>query len=98
MPKILTRATAVLGVLLPAGTELTADQEELVTNPKAFEEWPDAAGPDANDAQRYQNHVRRLNEDAALRSKPAADAEAPEADDSAARGAKLARGGRATNG
>ena len=97
MPKILTRAVPVLGTILPAGTELTEDQAKLVTNPKAFEEWPDATGPDANDARRYQNHVQKLNQDAALRKQPDKDAdngEAQETDDSAARGAKLARGGR----
>jgi hypothetical protein len=96
MTKILTRSVPVLGVVLPAGTELTEDQEKLVTNPKAFEEWPDVSGPDANDARRYQNHVRKMNEDAALRKQPDKDAdngEAQETDDSAARGAKLARGG-----
>ncbi len=99
MPKILTRAVSVLGQLLPAGTELTEEQEKLVTNEKAFEEWPDATGPDANDARRYQNHVQRLNQDAALRKSPDKDGdngEAQETDDSAARGAKLARGGRAS--
>ncbi len=96
MGKILTRAVPVNGVLLPAGTELSDDQAELVTNPKAFEEWPDTSGPDANDARRYQNHVQKLNQDAALRKQPDKDAdngEAQDTDDSAARGAKLARGG-----
>lgn len=99
MPKILTRAVPVLGQLLPAGTELTEAQAELVTNPKAYEEWPDVTGPDANDARRYQNHVQRLNQDAALRKQPDKDAdngEPQDTDDSAARGAKLARGGRAS--
>jgi hypothetical protein len=96
MTKILTRAVPVLGVVLPAGTELTEDQAKLVTNPKAFEEWPDTSGPDANDARAYQNHVQRLNNDAALRKQPDKDADNGEpqnTDDSAARGAKLARGG-----
>lgn len=99
MPKILTRAVPVLGQLLPAGTELTEQQAELVANPKAYEEWPDTAGPDANDARRYQNHVQRLTNDAALRKQPDKDAdngEAQDTDDSAARGAKLARGGKAS--
>lgn len=99
MPKILTRAVPVLGQLLPAGTELTDAQAELVTNEKAFEEWPDATGPDANDARRYQNHVQKLNQDAALRKPKDEDADngvPQDTDDSAARGAKLARGGRAS--
>jgi hypothetical protein len=91
MTKTLKRAVYLDGFLLKAGTELTDEQAERITNPHAYEDEPDRTGPDANDAREYQNIVRAEDDGAALRGKkPAADEQ--DAGDRAAAGAKLARG------
>ena len=89
MGKTLKRSVSILGQVVPAGTVLTEAQEELVTNPKAFEDAGDATGPDAHDARGFENLVRSEAE-SPLRSRPGDEA----AEDQAAKGAKLARGGR----
>ncbi len=94
MAKTLKRAVSLNGQVIPAGTELTDEQAELVTNPKAFEEAGDRTGPDANDARAYQNLVRTEDNGAALRSKPKQDDDGDsDSDSGAAAGARLARGG-----
>ena len=101
MAKTLTRSVWLDNELLLAGTELTDEQAERITNPKAFEDEQDHTGPDANDARAYQNHVRAENNDKALRNAPAQDSgqdpsQPQEPNRGAAEGAKLARGGRAS--
>ena len=91
MTKTLKRAVYLDGSLLAAGTELTDDQAERITNPRAFEDEPDRTGPDANDARDFQNIVRSEDNGAALRAKPKDDDGDGGDDGRAAAGAKLAR-------
>ncbi len=93
MAKTLKRATSLFGQLLPAGTELTDEQADLVTNPKAFADAGDRTGPDANDARALRNIVRAEDTGAALRgSNDDTGKDDGEAEDRAAAGATLARG------
>jgi len=88
MGKILKRTVHLGGVKLAAGTELTDEQAERITNPKAYEDPADATGPDANALRRPANLVRADVDP--LASQPDDDTDAPE--DRAAAGARLARG------
>lgn len=89
----LKRSVYVDGVLLAEGTEVTAEQRKLLTNPKLFAEPADATGPDADDTRAYYQAVQKGADDSALRKQTAPD----ETDDRAAAGAKLARGGNTGN-
>jgi len=89
MGKILKRTVHLGGVKLAAGTELTDEQAERITNPKAFEDAPDATGPDANALRRPAANLVRSDVDP-LASQ--ADADEDDEQDRAAAGAKLARG------
>jgi hypothetical protein len=87
----LKRSVYLDGVLLAEGTEVTAEQRKLLTNPRLFAEPVDATGPDANDAREYFQAVSKDADDSGLRKQANV---ADDTDDRAAAGAKLARGNK----
>jgi hypothetical protein len=92
MSKTLKRAVVVDGVLLHEGTVLTEDQASKVRNPRAFADAADATGPDANDAREFQANAD--NDADADTDDDKAPTNLVVTDDSAATGARLARGGK----
>ncbi len=101
MAKKLTRSVYHDGVLLTAGTELTDEQAEQITNPKAFADPANATGPDANDTREFYAAVRVEGDDSALTKAVGSGRDndpgtEQDTDDRAAAGARLARSGRAS--
>ena len=90
-PKVLARPVYLGGVMLPPGTELTAEQAEQINNPKAFQAEPTLADKVTAAQEAY---------DRAVQDAEAADAATPKdtaavKDDRAENGAALARAAKA---
>ncbi len=88
--KVLARPVYLGGELLAAGTELTPEQAEQITNPKAFTDEPTLADKVKAAQEEYERLLQAAEKEADRAAQRTADATTVKAD-RAENGAALAR-------